>query len=132
MNLTARHPGRPTCFEVAIDSGDRCAIGCRSTPKLGNRFVNDHRSRTPRKYDCCNRCALSNRAQRGALVSHTLAGVILPDTDAATQLARIEELIEQYRERKRRHLLRRALKLWRKTEADQRLAIFELPPERVH
>jgi hypothetical protein len=28
--------------------------------------------------------------------------------------------------------LRRARKLWRKTEADQRLAILELPPERVH
>jgi hypothetical protein len=58
--------------------------------------------------------------------------VILPNTDAATRLARIEQLIEQYRERKRRQLLRRALKLWRKTEADQRLAILELPPERVH
>jgi cobalamin biosynthesis Mg chelatase CobN len=58
--------------------------------------------------------------------------VIPPDTDAATQLARIEQLIERYREQKRRLLLRRALKLWRKTEADQRLAILELPPERVH
>jgi len=58
--------------------------------------------------------------------------VIPPDADAATQLARIEQLIERYREQKRRLLLRRALKLWRKTEADQRLAILELPPERVH
>jgi hypothetical protein len=40
------------------------------------------------------------------------------DADAATQLARIERLIERYREQKRRLLLRRALKLWRKTEDD--------------
>jgi hypothetical protein len=52
--------------------------------------------------------------------------------DAATQLARIEQLIERYREEKRRHLLRCALKSWRKTEADERLAIVELPPECVH
>jgi hypothetical protein len=58
--------------------------------------------------------------------------VIFPKPDGATQLARIEQLIEQYRERKRRQLLRRALKLWRKTEEDRRLAILELPPARVH
>ena len=57
---------------------------------------------------------------------------MLPNADAATQLARIEQLIEQYREEKRRQLLRRALKLWRKTEADGRPAILELPPARVH
>jgi hypothetical protein len=58
--------------------------------------------------------------------------MILPDTDAATRLARIEQRIKQYREQKRRQLLHRALKLWRKTEADRRLAMLELPPERVH
>jgi hypothetical protein len=58
--------------------------------------------------------------------------VIPPDADAATQLAGIEQLIERYREQKRRLLLRRALKLWRKTEDDQRLAILERPQERVH
>jgi hypothetical protein len=58
--------------------------------------------------------------------------VIPPDADAKTQPARIEQLIERYRKEKRRQVLRRALKLWRKTEADRRLAIFELPPERVH
>jgi len=66
------------------------------------------------------------------LVSHYTDRVILPNADAATQLARIEQLIEQYREEKRRQLLRRALKLWRKTEADRRPAILELPPARVH
>ena len=58
--------------------------------------------------------------------------MIRSDPDAAAQLARIEQLIERYREEKRRQLLRRARKLWRKTEADQRLAILELPAERVH
>jgi hypothetical protein len=48
------------------------------------------------------------------------------------QLARIEQLIEQHREEKRRQLLRRALKLWRNTKADRRLAILERPPGRVH
>jgi hypothetical protein len=52
------------------------------------------------------------------LVSHYTDRVIPPNADAATRLARIEQLIEQYREEKRRQLLRRALKLWRKTEAD--------------
>jgi hypothetical protein len=58
--------------------------------------------------------------------------VVPPDADAATRLARIEQLIELYREEKRRRLLQHALKLWRKTEADQRLAMLELRPERVH
>ena len=58
--------------------------------------------------------------------------MILPDADAATRLARIEQLIEQYREEKRRQLLRRAVKLWRKTEADQRLAMLEIPQDRIH
>jgi hypothetical protein len=58
--------------------------------------------------------------------------VIPPDADAVTELARIEHLIERYREEKRQHLLGCALKLWRKTEADERLAIAELLPERVH
>jgi cobalamin biosynthesis Mg chelatase CobN len=57
---------------------------------------------------------------------------MLPNTDAATRLARLEQLIDQYREEKRRQLLQRALKLWRKTEADLRLATLELRPERVH
>jgi hypothetical protein len=58
--------------------------------------------------------------------------VIPPDADAATRLARIEQLIERYREEKRRRLLQRALKLWRKTEADQHLAILDRPQHRIH
>ena len=53
-------------------------------------------------------------------------------TDAAEQLERIERLMEQYRADKRRQRLGLALKLWRKTEADERLAMLELAPERVH
>jgi len=35
--------------------------------------------------------------------------------------ARIEQMIEEYREAKQRRLLQRATNLWRKTEAHQRL-----------
>jgi hypothetical protein len=75
---------------------------------------------------------LCNSGQHFVLVSHYTDRVMLPNADAATQLARIEQLIEQYREEKRRQLLRCALKLWRKTEANRRPAIRDLPPERVH
>jgi hypothetical protein len=50
----------------------------------------------------------------------------------AEQRARIEQMIEAYREAKQRRLLQRATDLWRKTEARQRLVKFEAPPERVH
>jgi hypothetical protein len=53
-------------------------------------------------------------------------------TDTPERLARIEQMIEKYRATKERQLLRRAIKLCRKTEAHQRLAEFEAPPERVH
>ena len=58
--------------------------------------------------------------------------VIARDADTTARLARIERLIEQYREQKNRQLLLRAIKLWRRAEADQRLAILDLPSERVH
>ena len=50
----------------------------------------------------------------------------------AEQRARIEQMIEAYREAKQRRLLQRATDLWRKTEARQRPVKFEAPPERVH
>jgi len=41
MNVAARDPGGPTSVEIRIDGHQRCAtMDCRSTPKLGNRFVN--------------------------------------------------------------------------------------------
>jgi hypothetical protein len=52
--------------------------------------------------------------------------------DTAARLKRIEQLIEEFRVAKRRQLLRQAIKLWRKAEASQRLAEFDVPPERVH
>jgi hypothetical protein len=58
--------------------------------------------------------------------------VIPRDAETAARLARIERLIEQYREQKQRQRLLRAIKLWRRAEADQRLATLELQPERVH
>ena len=53
-------------------------------------------------------------------------------THAAEQRARIEQMIEEYRETKRRRLLQRAMTLWRKIEAHQRLLVFEGEEERVH
>jgi hypothetical protein len=58
--------------------------------------------------------------------------MMIDRTDAAERLARIEQLIWEYRAKKRRQLLRRARKLWLAAEAHQRLARFEAPPERVN
>jgi hypothetical protein len=51
--------------------------------------------------------------------------VIPSSPGASRQLERIEQLIEQYRQEKRRLRLERAIKLWR-------LARPQLPPERFH
>ncbi len=53
-------------------------------------------------------------------------------THAADQRARIEQMIEQYREATERRLLQRAMTLWLNAEADQRLWAFEAQVERVH
>jgi hypothetical protein len=50
----------------------------------------------------------------------------------AEQRARIEHMIEAYREAKNRRLLQRATNVLRKTETHQWLVKFEAPPERVH
>ena len=54
-----------------------------------------------------------------------------PD-DTAARMKRLEQLMDEYLEAKRRRLIRRAMKLWRDAEARQRLAAFDVPPERVH
>jgi hypothetical protein len=46
--------------------------------------------------------------------------------------AQVEQMIEEYRRVRQRALFRRALRLWRRTEAHQRFAAFEKQPERVH
>ena len=48
------------------------------------------------------------------------------------RLARIENIIEEYRAVKQRRLLRLAMRLWRRAEARQRLVALERPLERVH
>lgn len=48
------------------------------------------------------------------------------------QLDRIRQRITAYRAIKRRHLLQRAIKLWRRSEADRRLATLREPLERMH
>jgi hypothetical protein len=53
-------------------------------------------------------------------------------THAADQRARIEQMIEEYRQATERRLLKRAMTLWLNAEADQRLWAFEAQVERVH
>jgi hypothetical protein len=48
------------------------------------------------------------------------------------RLARIENVIEEYRAVKQRRLLRLAMRLWRRAEARQRPVGLETPLERVH
>jgi hypothetical protein len=56
-----------------------------------------------------------------------------PDRTAiAAHVERIDRLIEEYRAAMRRRLLQRALKFWRRTEAERPLAASGLPPERFH
>lgn len=73
---------------------------------------------------------VSNRGQCVTRLVRTLIEVAL--TDEAERLTRIEQLIEQYRAAKQRRIVRRAIKLWRAIEADQRLAGFEAQPDRAH
>jgi hypothetical protein len=48
------------------------------------------------------------------------------------RLARISQMVGHYDEAKHRRLLRRALKLWRRTEAHQLTEKYESRLERVH
>jgi hypothetical protein len=48
------------------------------------------------------------------------------------RLVRIERVIEHYRVEKKRRLLRRAIRLWRKLEAQQVILAFEKPHDSVH
>ncbi len=53
-------------------------------------------------------------------------------TDTQERRARIEQMIEEHRRAKKRQFLRRAIKLYRRAEADQQLARLEAQPQRVH
>jgi len=53
-------------------------------------------------------------------------------TEWTERISRIEQMIDEYREAKRRRLVRRAIRLWRRTEARQQLIHLEAPSERVH
>jgi hypothetical protein len=48
------------------------------------------------------------------------------------RVARIENVIEEYRAVKQRRLLRLAMRLWRQAEAEQQIVALETPLERVH
>jgi hypothetical protein len=48
-------------------------------------------------------------------------------------LARLTRQMDEYRAKKRRRLLERAMKLWRRAEANRRFAdLLASPPERFH
>jgi hypothetical protein len=53
-------------------------------------------------------------------------------TDTQERLARIEQMIEEHRRAKKRQLLRRAIKLYRRADAAQKLARLDAQPQRVH
>ena len=79
------------------------------------------------------RRTLCNRGQNGARGErYAWALVMIHATDRQARLARIEQLLHEYRLAKHRRLMRRAMRLWRKAEAHQQLARFEEQPERVH
>jgi len=52
--------------------------------------------------------------------------------ETAERVARLERMIEEYRAATERRLLRRAIKLWRRAEACQKLVALETQPERIH
>ena len=53
-------------------------------------------------------------------------------TDQAERFARVERIIEEYRAARRRLLLERSMKLWRRAEACQRVMALEAQPKRIH
>ena len=68
----------------------------------------------------------------GAAPRYARRVILIDPADTAARVKRIDQLIDEYLAAKRRRLLRRAKKLWREAERRQRLAGFEVPPERVH
>ena len=76
---------------------------------------------------------MCNREQFRRSVLKYVRGVTAVDRiDAVERLARIEQMIEEYRARTERRLMQRAIKLWRKAEASEKLVELETQPERVH
>jgi len=61
-----------------------------------------------------------------------LRGMPIDQTDTKERLARIEQMIEDYRVAKEDRLLRRAIKVWRKAEVQKQLVELEAGPERIH
>jgi len=75
-------------------------------------------------------CAIRNRQSRKGRT--TLSAMATDRSGTSDRLARIEDVIEEYRAVKQRRLLRLAMRLWRRAEARQRLVALETPLERVH
>ena len=76
-------------------------------------------------------CAIEDSMPRGVRYN-TDRAMTIDRTEPAERLARIEQLIEEYRAAKQRRLLQRAMRLWRSTAVRQQLAALEASPHRVH
>ena len=48
------------------------------------------------------------------------------------RIVRLDRMMEQYRLAKKRRLVRQAMSLWRKIQAQQKVLDFEKPVDRVH
>ena len=53
-------------------------------------------------------------------------------SSTSERVAQIDNIIERYRAVKQQRLLRLAMRLWRRAEAEQRIVTLEAPLERVH
>jgi hypothetical protein len=52
--------------------------------------------------------------------------------ETSERRARIERVIAEFSEAKKRRLVKVAIELWRQSDADRRLMSFEAPPDLIH
>jgi len=65
-------------------------------------------------------------------VGTTLDSMAIDSSATRERLTQIDNIIERYRAVKQQRLLRLAMRLWRRAEAQQWLVTLEAPIERVH
>jgi len=86
------------------------------------------------EYGRLHRFMLCNSAQGKSLGRGYSGRVMSTDGgDIDERLARIEQMIEEFREAKQRELVvRRRLRLWRGAQARRQMVVLEAEPERIH
>ena len=75
-------------------------------------------------------CAIGNSPTVQAELCSS--AMLIDRKDIKERLARIEQMIEDYRVAKEDRLLRRAIKVFRKAEVQKQLVELEAEPERIH